>query len=388
MTPARLCLLFETARAYCAMQTLRFTVLLFAALLTCKPTDVPVTVSAIVLFKVGSASAAGKDIQSGDILRKGTVITTGAQSLLDLQIREAKSTITLRIQPDSTFVLEARAGKDGQVISPILQSGSMLSRVERLSGSEAYEVRTPSAIAAVRGTKFEAQVAADGSARVTVHEGKVAARPRAAAVENLPPALVEKTPELSALVNNLEKSETVVESGQQVQVDRKTGEDLVRSAGVDAVLARPEVSGLTADSKPEDIEKARASLQTHFAARENQERARAAAEKPVPAAPAVKVEEEELKRKLQEYDEFIARQGAAAANEAEAQKAAAAPQAEQRAVQMRRIESIMGKSSETLVLRNGQRIQGVIIQQGADYIVLTPEGRVFYPGGQVASLEF
>ena len=83
----------------------------------------------------------------------------------------------------------------------------------------------------------------------------------------------------------------------------------------------------------------------------------------------------------------VERRGAAAA-EPEAQKAVSTPNPEMRTVQMRRIENIMGKSSETLILTNGTRVQGVVIQQGMDYMVLTPEGRVFYSSAQVQGLEF
>lgn len=353
-----------------------------------KEASAPAKISAIVLFKVGSAMAGGKELANGDIIRKGTEIILGSQSILDIQVREADSTVTMRVQADSRFVLDARTGKDGQVISPLLQSGSVLTRVEKMGSKESVEIRTPSAIAAVRGTKFEAQVAPDGSSSLQVHEGKVATRPRAAAVENLPAALIEETPELGALVSTLEKSETVLESGQGTTVSRSAGEKLVRDAGVEGILSQPQIKNLQPDAKPEDIQKAQAALQTHFAAAENQAKAREAASKP-PAAPVpVKIEDAELKRKLQEYDEFVARKEAAAATEAEAQKAVTAPNPEMRSVQMRRIENIMGKSSETLILTNGTRVQGVVIQQGMDYMVLTPEGRVFYSSAQVQGLEF
>ncbi len=353
-----------------------------------KEAAAPAKISAIVLFKVGSAMAAGKELAAGDIIRKGTEIVLGPQSILDMQVREADSTVTMRVQANSHFVLDARTGKDGQVISPLLQSGGVLTRVEKMSGKESLEIRTPSAIAAVRGTKFEAQVAADGSSSLQVHEGKVATRPRAAAVENLPPALIEETPQLGALVSTLEKSETVLESGQGTTVSRSAGEKLVRDAGVEGILSQPQIQNLKPDAKPEDIQKAQAALQTHFASAENQAKARDAAAKP-PAAPVpVKIEDTELKRKLQEYDEFVARKDAAAAAEPEAQKAVSTPNPQMRTVEMRRIENIMGKSSETLILTNGTRVQGVVIQQGMDYMVLTPEGRVFYSSAQVQGLEF
>ncbi|MBK6606791.1 MAG: hypothetical protein IPG24_15275 [Leptospiraceae bacterium] len=54
---------------------------------------------------------------------------------------------------------------------------------------------------------------------------------------------------------------------------------------------------------------------------------------------------------------------------------------------MKRIEQIMDKSAETLLLKSGERIQGVIFVEGDKYIVLTPEGRKEFDKEQVQDVE-
>ncbi|MCE9596874.1 MAG: hypothetical protein K8S54_02810, partial [Spirochaetia bacterium] len=56
--------------------------------------------------------------------------------------------------------------------------------------------------------------------------------------------------------------------------------------------------------------------------------------------------------------------------------------------QLKRIEQIMSKSAETLALKNGTKVRGVIIQVGQDYMVLTPEGTQTFAESQVSGMEF
>ena len=49
---------------------------------------------------------------------------------------------------------------------------------------------------------------------------------------------------------------------------------------------------------------------------------------------------------------------------------------------------MFNKPSETLVLMNGARVSGVVIQIGATYYVYTVNGQVAYPESQVSGIEF
>jgi len=48
----------------------------------------------------------------------------------------------------------------------------------------------------------------------------------------------------------------------------------------------------------------------------------------------------------------------------------------------------MNKSAETLILKDGKRIRGVILTRKNEYYVLTPEGRKTYPAEKVKGVDF
>ena len=83
---------------------------------------------------------------------------------------------TLEIAPTTEITVAASSSRDGAVDLLITQAiGRTFSSVHKLVDPRSrYEVRTPSLTAAVRGTKFEIEVAADGSAAERTTEGLVA----------------------------------------------------------------------------------------------------------------------------------------------------------------------------------------------------------------------
>ena len=98
---------------------------------------------------------------------------------------------TLEIAPTTEITVAAASSRDGAVDLLITQAiGRTFSSVHKLVDPRSrYEVRTPSLTAAVRGTKFEIEVAADGSAAERTTEGLVAVS--SAGAEVLVPAGTE-----------------------------------------------------------------------------------------------------------------------------------------------------------------------------------------------------
>lgn len=98
---------------------------------------------------------------------------------------------TLDIAPATEVTVLVAVSRDGAVDLVIGQAiGRTFSSVHKLVDPRSrYEIRTPSLTAAVRGTKFEIEVAADGSASERTTEGLVAVR--SAGSEVLVPAGTE-----------------------------------------------------------------------------------------------------------------------------------------------------------------------------------------------------
>ena len=127
---------------------------------------------ALVSFFAGDASIergaeASRQLAVGEELKNGDRIKTGARSFVMVKIG---GDINLRIGENSETVLSSiDKGGDREIF---LANGKVLSWVEKLKKGDEYRVKTSTAIAAVRGTKFLTEHAA-GRSVVAVGEGKV-----------------------------------------------------------------------------------------------------------------------------------------------------------------------------------------------------------------------
>jgi WD40 repeat protein len=79
----------------------------------------------------------------------------------------------LRVAPNTIFTLEH---PDPQTLKIKLDSGQIWVNIEGLEEGESFEVETPNATAAVRGTRFSVRVDKDGRTIITVVEGLVDVR--------------------------------------------------------------------------------------------------------------------------------------------------------------------------------------------------------------------
>jgi len=116
-----------------------------------------------VTVKRGADSHAA---QLKDVLSDGDLIITGDKSFVVIQLPGGA---LCRIEKNTSVTLSSVLGKEKNVT---LHKGVILSKIEKLGKGEKYNVKTPLAIAAVRGTEF--MTAYDGtSATVSVGDGKV-----------------------------------------------------------------------------------------------------------------------------------------------------------------------------------------------------------------------
>jgi len=97
-----------------------------------------------VLVKRGSRTLSG---EIGSDLHPGDLVRTGPGALAVLELGE-RGQVKLR------ELTELSLDSLGTRTSVTLNRGGLFSRIKRLFGTEAYEVKTPSAVAGVRGTEF------------------------------------------------------------------------------------------------------------------------------------------------------------------------------------------------------------------------------------------
>ena len=139
--------------------------------------------TASVMVVVGSASSDGGEIQVGDALREGASVGTAPGGYVTLRLADG-SVVTLN--ESSTLKLERMQRYDGTGVRDTglkLESGSLDTHVTPQGAAGRFEIRSPVAISAVRGTELRSAFDAPGARDKTeVIGGAVAVAGAGAAV--------------------------------------------------------------------------------------------------------------------------------------------------------------------------------------------------------------
>lgn len=106
-----------------------------------------------VLSLTGHALAAGTDgktrpLQEGDLIAPGETVSTGADSVMDLSFDKDWKNVTRLEEKSKMKVASVYPG------SLELASGGVFARLKALPKDSAFQVKTPTAVAVVRGTEY------------------------------------------------------------------------------------------------------------------------------------------------------------------------------------------------------------------------------------------
>ena len=106
-----------------------------------------------VLSLAGSASATDADgkvrlLQEGDLVAKGEIVTTEADSVLDLSFDKDWKNVTRLEAKSKLKIASVYPGKLE------LAAGGVFARLKALPKDSAFQVKTPTAVATVRGTEY------------------------------------------------------------------------------------------------------------------------------------------------------------------------------------------------------------------------------------------
>ncbi|MCB1169453.1 MAG: FecR domain-containing protein [Leptospiraceae bacterium] len=309
-------------------------------------------------------------------MNSNQIVRTGSNSFADLQVRGSESGAMIRIKQNSEFSLSGRKFEKKKEIIAELKKGNAMFDLNKLPVDEDFHATSPTVVAAVRGTKYALQVQGD-STRVEVFDGSVAARPRIQALEDLPPEVRERSKVVNDALEELKKKEQVLEAGKATDVEAVELSPEVKKAVDEAEAA----SGLEDPARAEEVAR---KLDT---ALEGNKGAIDEGIQKYSAPPAENIADPELKEKLEEYNELIRLEKEKLKDES-VKEAVQQRNAQNSGQLMRRIEKVFNKPSETLVLNNGGRVSGVVIQIGSVYYVYTVNGQLAYPESQVSGIEF
>lgn len=128
----------------------------------------------VELYRDGSKIGAGR-VDIGFTVEEFDMVETGPSGFVEMALSSGSgSGAVVQVQPDTSFYFEGVETEERRETEFSTMAGSMAYKVKKLSGNEAFRVRTESAVMGVRGTSFDVTISPEGSVLVTCDEGRVA----------------------------------------------------------------------------------------------------------------------------------------------------------------------------------------------------------------------
>ena len=195
-----------------------------------------------VSFVIGDVSRNGVQLAIGEEILEGDVVTTGGSSSCDVKCGGS----ILRIKEKSVMKfskMNFTDGKENTVFA--LDQGKLLCKPKKLLKDDSFIVRTPTAVAAVRGTQFTVETDIKKTTRINVYDGKVKVARRA-------PSLDDKIDEIMENISPLEEKESAVITKEEADKAEKAASEGLKSASAKDVIAK-NISALAISAK--DVKK-------------------------------------------------------------------------------------------------------------------------------------
>ncbi len=164
----------------------------------------------------GRRQGAWSAIDTGATLSRGDAVRTAAGAECQLRFADM-AVVSIRESTELELDTVQLSGAGSQVTLGLV-SGTILSKVRKLSSADGYNVRTSSALAGVRGTAFAVSLSAAGATTVAVQDGVVAVLPASFDTQALQAQVSAPVPELDALVGRVNASAAAVPAGREITV--------------------------------------------------------------------------------------------------------------------------------------------------------------------------
>ncbi len=173
---------------------------------------------AVISFMVGDVKKNNVEAHIGDVINKDDVIKTAENSFCDVKIGSS----LLRVKAKSNLVFSSLMDKKGNENTVLgLKMGKMLCKPKKLLKDEKFMIKTPTAVASVRGTQFSVETDKLKTSRIKVFSGKVRVAKRVKALES-------KVNEVLDLATGLQKEEKVVITAKEVEKAEKAVEKAIK----------------------------------------------------------------------------------------------------------------------------------------------------------------
>ncbi|HSV96013.1 MAG TPA: FecR domain-containing protein [Spirochaetota bacterium] len=177
---------------------------------------------ATVMFFIGDVKINDAATEIGAMIKENDRLVTAGRSSCDLKIGDS----IIRIKENSK-VLISQLMRKGAVENTALglEVGRMLCKPKKLMKKESFLVKTPTAVAGVRGTKFTVEADIMKTTRIKVYEGSVKVIKRVEKLEGSIEKIMEGAPAVE------EKEKVVVTENDVKKATKRVDEILARESG-------------------------------------------------------------------------------------------------------------------------------------------------------------
>lgn len=179
-----------------------------------------------------------------------------------------------------------------------LEEGSILCKVQKLTGEDRFQVKTESTTCGVRGTEF--MVSADkesGETHLAVVEGSVALTPSDVDWDDIKDNALEKNESLQTSLDKMEEAFPVVQAGEEIRIEKEQMNPLAEELKKTEILLQenPEEIGAELEAQISEIRRQNEPLRRKPLGEESLQKARELRSRPETSnRPQVAVIEEEM----------------------------------------------------------------------------------------------
>jgi outer membrane protein assembly factor BamB len=222
------------------MKSISFIIILFS-MFSCgyKSSVTSKDVIASIVFVLGDVAVekSGTSIKASlnSIVEKGAVVKTLKGSQCNILIQPDSYIL---VKENSSFSIESMVQEsNGTSNTDVkLNVGKIAINPGKLLKGSEFKVRTPTAVAAVRGTKFTVSSEEGKGVQISVIEGKVELRPRILQLENPDtPGAIK-----NAIVSKLNKQSVIIDEKQTGEINSESAEKMARD--VSSVIAEYQIA--------------------------------------------------------------------------------------------------------------------------------------------------
>jgi len=185
---------------------------------------------AMIVFMIGDVKKNSVEVQIGDLIKENDAIITAENSFCDIKIGES----IIRIKSLSNVKISTLF-KSGDIENTTLglDAGKMLCKPKKLLKDENFFVKTPTAVAGVRGTQFTVETDKELTTRIKVFSGEVKVAKRVKQLESSMEKVlsyapvVQKEEKIVITAGEVKEAEKVVEASLKKETAGATPSDQI-----------------------------------------------------------------------------------------------------------------------------------------------------------------